>query len=160
MKTSHQKKKNHFVVLVLAILITGCAREPEPIEYGSDECVYCRMIISEHQFGAVLVTSRGRSEKFDAVECMGAFIIDGKIEEDNIYSLWVGDFENPGELIDATEGGLFHSPNLTSPMGLNVSAYSSDEFAHEMMRRYDGEIIDWDKVLDLVEQVWLSQWGR
>lgn len=148
------------IILLFILLAAGCSMEPEPIDYGMDECVYCRMIISEHQFGAVLVTSRGRSEKFDAVECMGAFILDGMIEEDNVHSLWTTDFENPGTLIDATEALYLHSPNLTSPMGLNVSAYSSEEFANEMLRRYDGELITWNRVMDLVEQVWLPQWGR
>lgn len=147
-------------VALLVLLTVGCSMEPEPIEYGRDECVYCRMIISEHQFGAVLVTSRGRSEKFDAVECMGAFILDGNINEENIHALWTTDFENPGTLIDATEAFYLHSPNLTSPMGLNVSAYSSNQFANEMLRRYEGEIIDWDRVMDLVERIWLPRWGR
>jgi len=148
------------MVVLCIIVMTGCSMEPDPIEYGTDECVYCRMIISERQFGAVLVTSRGRSEKFDAVECMGAFILDGNIDKENIHSLWTTDFENPGTLIDVTEALYLRSPNLTSPMGLNVSAYSSEEFAKEMLERYDGELITWNNILDLVERVWLQQWGR
>jgi copper chaperone NosL len=146
-------------ILILLILCTGCEPKPQPINFGIDTCVYCIMLISEHQYGAVLVTDKGKVYKFDAVECMGAFYIEERVPRGSVHSLWTVDFEHPGELISVEDAIYLYSPNLSSPMGLNVSAYSSKEFAMTMQEQYDGEIIEWNNVLDLVEMIWLPQWG-
>jgi copper chaperone NosL len=147
-----------FIILILPFI--GCEPKPQPINFGADTCVYCIMLISEHQYGAVLVTNKGKVYKFDAVECMGAYYLEERIPRENIHSMWTVDFEHPGELINVEDAIYLYSPNLSSPMGLNVSAYGNTEFARSMQQQYEGEIIDLDKVMDLVETVWLPQWGQ
>jgi copper chaperone NosL len=147
------------ILLVLILFFAGCEPKPQPINFGIDTCVYCIMLISEHQYGAVLVTNKGKVYKFDAVECMGAYYLEERIPGENIHSMWTVDFEHPGELINAEDAIYLYSPNLSSPMGLNVSAYGDPEFARSMQQQYEGELIDWNKVLDLVEMIWLPQWG-
>ncbi len=58
------------IPILLLFLIAGCSTEPEPIRFGEDKCAYCQMMIAEPNYGAELVTEKGRVYKFDAVECL------------------------------------------------------------------------------------------
>lgn len=146
-------------VFGVGFILFGCAPTPEPIEYGVDVCAYCKMLITEQQYGAVLVTKKGKVYKYDSVECMAAVYFLRQIPHEEIHSLWTARFEEPGKLIEVSEAVYLHSPNLRSPMGLNVSAYSARAFAEQMQARYGGDIIDWKNVLHLVEVEWLPRWG-
>jgi copper chaperone NosL len=147
-------------VLFCCFLLAGCGEpKPEEIDFGRDVCVYCIMTIVQPQYGAVLVTDKYRSYKFDAVECMVAYYLEERIPRENVHSMWTIDFENPRELINVEDAFYLYTDNLPSPMGLNVSAYRNREFALSMQDQYGGEIIDWDRVVDLVELLWLPQWG-
>lgn len=148
-----------FLALLIVAVLVGCAPSPEPIDYGLDTCVYCKMLITERQYGAVLVTKKGRVYKYDSVECMAAVYLQQRIPHEEIHSLWTARFDEPGTLIRATDAVFLHSSNLRSPMGLNVSAYSDRAVAEQMQARYSGDIIDWKSVLRLVEVEWLPRWG-
>jgi copper chaperone NosL len=148
------------IILIGGLLFSGCGEpKPENISFGRDVCVYCIMTIVQPQYGAVLVTDKRKSYKFDAVECMVAFYLEERIAKENLHSMWTIDFEHPGELINVEEAIYLYSDNLPSPMGLNVSAYRDRQFAQSMQEQYGGEIIEWSKVMDLVEMLWLPQWG-
>ncbi len=82
--------------LMTVILITGCEPKPQPIHFGSDQCDYCRMMITEQDFASQAVNNQGRAFKFDSVECMAAFDLTAE-NRDNIHSLWVPDFLNREE---------------------------------------------------------------
>lgn len=151
---------NSSVLIILLFLFTGCGEpKPEDINFGRDVCVYCIMTIVQPQYGAVLVTDKRKSYKYDAVECMVAFYLEELIPQENVHSMWTIDFEHPGELINVEDAVYLYSENLPSPMGLNVSAYRNMEYAKSMQETYEGDIIDWEKVIDLVEMIWLPQWG-
>lgn len=149
----------HFFALIIVAVLVGCAPSPEPIDYGGDTCVYCKMLITERQYGAVLVTKKAKVYKYDSVECMAAVYLQRHILHEEIHSLWTASFDEPGTLIRATDAVFLHSSNLRSPMGLNVSAYSGRAFAEQMQARYGGDLIDWKNVLYLVEVEWLPRWG-
>ena len=141
------------IVLSAAILI-GCEPKPRPINYGSDECAYCRMMITDAEFGSQIVNKQGRSYKFDSVECMAAY--DLTEDGDNFHSKWVPNFLDREEWLNANEAIYLHSETLRSPMGLFLSAYSNRESAEEMKEEYGGEIVDYDTVKQIVEEEWLS----
>jgi copper chaperone NosL len=141
-------------VTLILLLAAACSRGPEPIQYGSEECAYCRMIISEQQYGSQLVTRHGLVYKFDSVECLAAFEITGDVAPENIHSLWVPDFPNSPEWVAAAEAHYLHSETLRSPMGLSISAYAdrSDAVLHQ--QQYRGEVIGWDAVHEIVAREW------
>ncbi|MBM4169805.1 MAG: hypothetical protein FJ215_11735 [Ignavibacteria bacterium] len=148
------------VLLIAALLFaSSCAPAPEPIAYGRDVCVFCKMLITEQQYGAVLVTRKGKNHKFDSVECMAAMVLQKTISRDEIHSMWTVSFDAPGTLIAVEDALYLHSPNLRSPMGLNASSYQTRSSAEEMHERYGGAVIGWQEVLRLVEVEWLPQWG-
>jgi copper chaperone NosL len=142
------------IFIVTAILITGCEPKPQAIELGSDQCAYCRMMITEQEFGSQVLNKQGRSFKFDSVECMAAF--DLTEEQMEVHSKWVPDFLNRDTWLPAEEASYLHSETLRSPMGMYLSAYSSREDAERMKEEYGGSILSYEEVRSLVRQEWLS----
>src|SRR5690606_41785263 len=48
------------------------------IVIGEDLCVFCEMLISDPRYPAQLVTKTGKAYKFDSIECMIAFVLEGE----------------------------------------------------------------------------------
>ena len=142
-------------LIAVATLITGCEPKPHPIELGNDQCEYCRMMITEPEFASQALNHRGRSFKFDSVECMAAFDLQTE-DPDEIHSLWVPDFHNSDNWLQSTDAIYLKSESLRSPMGIGLSAYASESEAREMQAGYGGEIISYDRVKEIVEDAWLS----
>lgn len=118
---------------------------------GEEECAHCSMMINDEQFAAQLVATTGRHYNFDAIECMAAYI--GDFDGD-IHSLWVHDYFEPGEWIDATDATYLHSDQLRSPMSVNISAYRQTEDAQQNQTEYEGNLLNWDEVRQLVREEW------
>jgi len=141
-------------LIIIAFLITGCEPKPQPINLGSDQCAYCRMMITEQEFGSQILNTQGRSFKFDSVECMAAY--DLTEDGENMHSKWVPDFLNRDNWLRAEDAVYLHSETLRSPMGMYLTAYSSREDAGQMKAEYGGEIVDYLKVREIVRSEWLS----
>lgn len=112
-----------FVFSICLLLLTGCSVEPQKIEYGKDACSFCKMTIVETKFATEIVTNKGRATKYDAIECM---LNDIKVkEEKSLAFILVTDYLTPKKLINATEATYLISKKIKSPMGANLSAYST-----------------------------------
>ena len=144
------------VMLAAAVLmiITACNPGPQDIRIGQQECDHCRMIISQEQFAAQLVTSEGRQYAFDAIECMAAFVNSSNAEEMDIHSLWVPDFLAPGRWLPAGGAWYLQSEKLRSPMALNFSAYASEQAVREQQASFGGPVLNWEEVQSIVRQRW------
>ncbi len=136
--------------LLLAGVLAGCSTGPEPIEYGVVKCDHCQMLIMDAKFGSELVTTRGKAYKFDAVECLAEYLLTGPIKAENIHSLWVSNFEPPHGFMNAKTAFYLKSEKIKSPMGLGLSAYSSEARADEFRRQYGGEVLTYEHMLDYV----------
>lgn len=133
-------------LLFFTVLFSACKPEMQPIEFGHDQCQYCRMTIADQRYGAELVTKKGKVYKYDAVECLVNSLYKDKIAEPHeVFSLLVIDFANPATLVDAEQSFYLQSPALPSPMGLFITAVSTKEKAEELMSKHGGEISDWKK---------------
>jgi copper chaperone NosL len=137
-----------YAVPVILLLAAGCSHGPEPIVYGQDLCDHCQMVIMDERFGAELVTSKGRIYRFDAVECLAAYVLEH--QPDAIHSMWVTDFDDPGQLIPLEAAFFVHSAAVQSPMGMNLLAFGKAVDTVSVQNRFRGEILDWDGVLALV----------
>jgi copper chaperone NosL len=150
-----------WVLAASLLLFSGCDPEPEPIQFGSEECSYCRMMITEPQFASQLLNRQGRSYKFDSIECMAAFDQANVPDEGiNVHSHWVPDFTTGEEWLRVEDAHFLHSETLRSPMGLYLTAYSSLNTAQEFRDEYRGEILDWPAVKELVDREWLNESGQ
>lgn len=146
-----------FAALLLAL--AGCEPKPQPIQFGSDQGDYCRMMITEPQFASQILNNQGRSFKFDSIECMAAYALTAD-DPENIHSHWVPNFENPDEWLPAEEAYFLHSETLRSPMGLYLSAYADRETAEQFRQEYRGNVANWNEVKEIVRKEWLANNGN
>lgn len=130
--------------------LLGCTPTPKPIAYGTDGCHFCRMTIVDRQHAAQLVTDKGKNYKFDAAECMLNFM-DENPGQQYAYIL-VSDYSRPGELIDATGANYLISENLPSPMGANLTSFSSAVSAKKTQEELGGQVFSWEALRKTLKQ--------
>jgi len=131
--------------LLLFTALTSCEVKPEAINYGIDPCHFCKMTIVDQQHAAQYVTKKGKQFKFDAVECMLNQLSEDGTE--NLELLFVSDYSHPGAMTDATAAIYLISPEIKSPMGANLSSFSSDQKALETQSSHGGDIYNWEEIL-------------
>lgn len=141
--------------LMLAVVMVGCSEpQPIPIDFNKDHCDNCRMTIADSKFGGELVTKKGKVYKFDAIECLTGFILDGTLVPQNeIHSLWVIDITHPGDFIKAETAHYFHSENIKSPMGMNISAINTAKDLGTMKFNFTGKELTWDEVIAMAKAI-------
>lgn len=140
------------LLFFLAAVMLGCQVKPQIINFGSDACDYCKMTIVDRQHMAELVTAKGKSFKYDAIECM---LNDLKQWDRPPVAMYlVADYVHPGELADATDANFLISPEIPSPMGANLSAFSDKSSLSQLQQEMGGEAFDWARLkekFDVVE---------
>ena len=133
------------ILLVLVVLISACSQEPAEMHYGSDECVHCKMMITDSQFASQIVTEKGKALKFDAIECMAVYHRNHS-EELKEAKLWVNNYNNPGEWLLAPDAQFVKSEVVKSPMGESLLAFPSQEVAKKHVQDKPGILMNWEKV--------------
>ncbi|HEY0995044.1 MAG TPA: nitrous oxide reductase accessory protein NosL [Gemmatimonadaceae bacterium] len=138
-------------LLALALfLLAACAQAgPQPIDYGRENCEYCRMLIDDRRFAAEIVTTTGKARKFDSIECMASYYRQesaaGKIRE-----AWVSDFRRPGTLIPADSAIYGRGAGVSSPMGMGLAATTGEDPASAARALGATTPLRWADVLALV----------
>ena len=135
---------------LLAVQAACASRGAQPITYGSENCDYCRMTISEPRFGAQVVTSTGKARKFDSIECLVSYYLESR-SSGIVKSVWVTDYRKPGSFITAESAIYLRGGRAHSPMGLGLMAFSSGENAETLVKEFGGTPLTWKDVLALVE---------
>lgn len=133
------------IILILVVLISACSQEPAEMHYGSDECVHCKMMITDSQFASQIVTEKGKAIKFDAIECMAVYHRNNSNELKGA-KLWVNNYNNPGEWLSAPNAQFVKSEVVNSPMGESLLAFPSQEVAKRHLQNKPGKLMDWEKV--------------
>ncbi|WP_353134731.1 nitrous oxide reductase accessory protein NosL [Pseudopedobacter sp.] len=116
---------------------------PIPIKYGSDQCAYCKMTVSDPRFGTQLQTNKGRAYNFDDIQCMISFVKESKVEKEEIAVYYLPDYIS-NELKPATEMFFLKSDELKSPMRGNIAAFSNAEDLEKTQASIGGTTITWD----------------
>lgn len=138
--------KNNILVLLIVLLISACSVEPQPINYGSDACEFCKMTIVENRWAAEIVTEKGKAFKYDAIECMMNYMNRNDINSDDLALLLVDDYTKPGVLIDATKATYIKSDAIPSPMGAFLSAFGNLGDAETTVSEKGGEVFDFQEL--------------
>jgi len=133
-----------FIGIIILLYTVSCKVAPEAIEYGKDQCDFCKMNIVDKMHASQFVTAKGKQFKFDAIECMVHYI--DQNNEEKIALLLVADYGKPGEMTEAKTATFLISPAIKSPMGANLSGFSSKNTAEEIQQKNLGEIYTWETV--------------
>ena len=132
------------VVFMFLLLVTSCNVGPKPIAYGSDGCHFCRMTIVDRQHAAEIVTDKGKAFKFDSSECMMNHLKD--IDQKQVALYLVNDYNQPGELINATKATYLISERIPSPMGEFLTAFKTEQAAVDALMTYEGDLLTWEQL--------------
>lgn len=143
--------KHLLLSLCLPFILLACTPEPHPIAYGTDKCDFCRMTIVDKQHAAEVVTTKGRAYKFDAIECQIHYLQENQATE--FAFILVSDYsKTTGELTSATACTFLISPNISSPMGANLSAFMDAAVAQEFQQTKDGDLYTWEEIQDQIKR--------
>jgi len=101
------------------------------------------MDINNPRFTAAATDNAGKNYRFDAVECAINYQKDNDMR---FAKIEVTDYKTE-RMINAVNAYYLKSNKLPSPMGANISAYSTKLAAEEMRAIKGGEILDWNTLL-------------
>lgn len=141
-----------FILLgIITALLLSCNVSPQPIEYGTDACHFCNMAIVDRQHASQVVTTKGKAFKYDAIECMIHSLQD-ELKNTEIALYLTADFNQPGELMDATKATYLISNQISSPMGANLSAFENEKAAQKGKEKFTGELFSWEEIQNYLNQ--------
>jgi copper chaperone NosL len=135
-------------------MLFSCSHEPEAINFGHDECALCKMTITDEKYGSEIVTKKGRFYKFDALECMAKYILEGNIDTNDTHSIWTVDYKNPQKLIDAKSAVYLRSKTLPSPMAMFFTSFSNMDELETIKKEHEGDVLNWYDVKKIVKNEW------
>lgn len=147
-------KSNVSPALVVFLLGTmaslqSCAQQPEPIRYGQEACVFCKMTIMDKKFASEIVNSKGKAFKFDDLSCMVKYIKTNQLKQEDLTFVVVNDYNRPGELIDAKTAIFLSSKELRSPMRGDIAAFSDKASAEAVKAKFsEAKILTWKEVFE------------
>jgi len=134
-----------FVVLLLGMI--SCNSGPQPIRLGTDACDFCKMSIADRNFGAEIITDKGKVYKFDDTHCFATFR-KKNIDSNIVKHVYFVNFLDPHNFIDADHVFLLESNDLHSPMGGNTAAFDSKEKLKITQQKVDGKEITLQELYD------------
>lgn len=128
-----------YIIWICSVLcIVGCSSGPKEINYGKDKCDFCTMTITDKPYAAEVITEKGKVYKFDSSECMFSYV---DTNDRVSYAQYLtATMDKPAVLQDAQTSIFLVSPNLPSPMGANITAFSNRETAKNAQKEFSGEI--------------------
>ncbi|WP_435357745.1 nitrous oxide reductase accessory protein NosL [Emticicia sp. SJ17W-69] len=127
--------KQFLMAFLGIILLMSCMTEPEAINYGKENCQFCKMTIMDNKYGSELVTQKGKIFKFDDVSCMIKYINISEQTPKDYAHIVVNSYDKPVNLIDANKAFFVISPNFASPMMGNTAAFSDEKQADEAVKK-------------------------
>ncbi len=111
------------LALFIVLTIAGCGKtdlsQPPKLNYGSDTCAECRMIIQDERFASAVVTAGGEIIKFDDIGCMQIYQQQHAMPGSRA---WVHDLES-AEWLDAGSAVIERTPDRVTPMGYGIAAH-------------------------------------
>lgn len=134
--------------LPMFLLLAACSTEPQEIDYGSENCHFCTMTISDDRFASELILKTGKAQKYCSIECM---VRDANRTEnftaEDVDNYYVIDMTKPKIFIPVADVTFLVSENIQSPMGANLAAFKEKSNAEELQKDWDGVLYSWDELI-------------
>ena len=133
---------------LMTMPLVGCDRQtadaPPSIQYGDSLCDQCNMIISDGRWATatVIESSRGPQPRvFDDFNCQVNYEVGHP--DITVVARWSHNHATR-EWIRTEEARFLMSPDLRSPMGSNVAAFTSVDEAEALMSESNGDVVSFD----------------
>lgn len=154
-KSRHQtnKKYSNFTIssVILALTFTSCQSGPEPFNYGKDGCHFCKMTIMSPQFGAEIVTKKGKVYKFDDMHCLINALKKGDIKQEDVAQNLVINYQKENDFLNAETATYVVSDQIHSPMNSNAAALGNEQAAAELHKTVNGQVMNWQALYNQVK---------
>lgn len=149
MKLSSAKTQAPAIAMLIGMFsLSSCETGPQPIRPGIDACSFCKMTIADNRFGAEIITQKGKIFKFDDIHCLLAFRKSDAINSNDIKEMYLTDFNEPHDFVEAPKAFLLKSADLRSPMGGNIACFTEEARLNEAAEKFTGEKIAWEVLLN------------
>lgn len=131
------------------LLLNACSSGgPQPIRWGEDNCDHCKMTLVDRQYGAEIVTKKGKAYKFDDLNCLVGFMKKNTVPADQIAEKYVINLAQPGAFVPAEAAVYLFHEELKTPMAAGVAAFGSLTELEQLKKGIGGEVWDWAKVIE------------
>lgn len=141
------RKRALYFAVVFAI-VSCFGGEPEKIYFGKDSCQHCKMILTDKRFGAEIVSKKGKTYKFDAIECMQDFEKENKDTLGTDYRKYIVNSVQKDNLVPIEKVFIYEDPQLRSPMGKGyLTADSESELLKLVGEGNKSKIMKWSDLL-------------
>lgn len=145
-------KKNLVFSTLFLLLLSSCInQDPKEVNLHTDECAYCKMIVSDWQFASQLVSDKGKSYPFDSIECMAAYTYQTPEVAENA-KLYAADYTRQGQWLLLENAEIYHAESVQSPMGLSLFALPGEEPIPSEIE--DAENMNWNETINFVVEEW------
>lgn len=145
-------KKYFLFPLLIILMLSACIdQEPKEVNLHTDECAYCKMIVSDQQFASQLVSDKGKSYPFDSIECMAAYAHQTPDISENA-KLYAADFTQPGQWLLLENADIYRAESVQSPMGLSLFALPRQETIPSEIAA--AKKMNWDETTRFVVEEW------
>jgi copper chaperone NosL len=135
--------------IFLMLFASACSTEPQPINFGKDNCDFCKMTLMDNHYGAELVTKKGKVYKFDDLNCFVGFEKEGSVPADQIAGRFAVDYQGNGQLIPLESAFFLYSDKLSTPMASGVAVFADEAGRDQVFQQAGGEKKNWQQVLEL-----------
>lgn len=126
---AHKKQQKAMLggaLLVAMLGLSACSAQPQPLKMGQDACHLCKMTLTDTQFGAELVTQKGKVYVFDDISCLISFIKTDALPATDIAHQVGIDYQNPGQWVSLPQAFFLRHPDLKSPMRSDIAVFSTE----------------------------------
>jgi copper chaperone NosL len=125
-------------------LAAACATGAPTIALGVDACAECRMIIADPRFAALLVSSTGRTIKFDSIACLLEYLEAHRT--DRPQRILVADAAASSLVFVPADAAVFvRDGAFRPPMGSTIALRANDP---NHRRRVNGQALSWSQLHD------------
>ena len=134
------------MIFILFLIASSCNHDPVVINYGKDNCDFCKMTIMDYKYSAQCISKKGKTFRFDDVHCLLSFLKNGGVWSNEIEKIYFSDFIKKGNWIQSERAFFLKSDLINGPMGGNYAAFSSESDRGEAGKQFKGEKLLWDDI--------------
>lgn len=135
--------KSIIIMLFLSGLVS-CSNKPEEIIIGTDHCSACKMRVTDPNFGAELITTKGKVYKFDDAICLKNYLMQEK--DIPVKKLYLSLSTGTHQLIEVNKAIIIESEWIRGPMGGNIAAFPHTDSISANLKT-NGKIISWNEFM-------------
>lgn len=142
-----KKTKPALKPLILIFFLSGmasCNSGPEEIIIGTDHCSACKMRVTDPNFGAELITSKGKVYKFDDAVCLKNYLEQKK--KSTVKNLYLTLYTGSHQLIETNKAVIVQDESIRGPMGGNIAIFAHAD-SIPIGLKTTGKIINWNEFM-------------